>query len=55
MDVAASEFFENGKYDLNFKQKPNDGTFIKTPDQMIDLYTSFVDHYPIVSIEDPFD
>jgi Enolase, C-terminal TIM barrel domain len=31
MDVAASEFMtENGKYDLNFKNKPNDGSEVKT-------------------------
>ncbi len=31
MDVAASEFMtEDGKYDLNFKNKPNDGSQIKT-------------------------
>ena len=31
MDVAASEFMtEDGKYDLNFKNKPNDGSEVKT-------------------------
>ena len=31
MDVAASEFMtEDGKYDLDFKNKPNDGSQIKT-------------------------
>jgi Enolase, C-terminal TIM barrel domain len=31
MDVAASEFLtDNGKYDLNFKNKPNDGSEVKT-------------------------
>jgi len=31
MDVAASEFLtEDGKYDLNFKNKPNDGSEVKT-------------------------
>lgn len=26
MDVAASEFFENNKYDLDFKNTKNDGS-----------------------------
>ena len=31
MDVAASEFMtEDGKYDLDFKNKPNDGSQVKT-------------------------
>ncbi|MBM3303695.1 MAG: phosphopyruvate hydratase [Candidatus Aenigmarchaeota archaeon] len=52
MDVAASEFFENGNYNLNFKGSPPD---IKTGDQMIEIYKQFVKDYGIVSIEDPFD
>lgn len=31
MDVAASEFLmKDGKYDLNFKNQPNDGSDVKT-------------------------
>ena len=45
MDVAATEFHENGKYKF-------EGT-LKTSDEMITYYTSLVDAYPIVSIEDP--
>jgi enolase len=45
MDVAATEFHENGKY--NFEGA------LKTSDEMIAYYTSLVDAYPIVSIEDP--
>ncbi|MEY3195866.1 MAG: hypothetical protein RL252_193 [Actinomycetota bacterium] len=45
MDVAATEFHENGKY--NFEGA------VKTSDEMIAYYTSLVDAYPIVSIEDP--
>jgi enolase len=52
MDVAASEFYKDGKYDLNFKgDKPQ----LKTGDEMIKLYESFVKDYGLVSIEDPFD
>lgn len=55
MDVAASEFYKEGKYDLDFKNKDNDGSFVKTSDEMIQLYQEFVDEFPVVSIEDPFD
>ena len=56
MDVAASEFLtEDKKYDLNFKVQPNDGSAKKSGDEMIALYKDFVAHYPIISIEDPFD
>ena len=57
MDVAASEFYvpEKNIYDLDFKTKNNDGSKQLTPSQLIDLYSNFVTHYPIVSIEDPFD
>jgi enolase len=56
MDVAASEFFtEDKRYDLNFKNKPNDGSQVKTSDELIELYKDFVQNYPVVSIEDPFD
>jgi enolase len=52
MDVAASEFYKDGKYDLNFKgDKPQ----LKTGDEMIKLYEGFVKDYGLVSIEDPFD
>ena len=45
MDVAATEFHENGKYKF-------EGA-LKSSDEMITYYTSLVDAYPIVSIEDP--
>ncbi|MDP1851382.1 MAG: phosphopyruvate hydratase [Candidatus Planktophila sp.] len=45
MDVAATEFHEDGKYKF-------EGA-LKTSDEMIAYYTSLVDAYPIVSIEDP--
>jgi enolase len=52
MDVAASEFFKEGKYDLNFK---GDNPDFKTGDEMIELYQQFADEFGLVSIEDPFD
>ena len=45
MDVAATEFHENGKYMF-------EGS-LKTSEEMIAYYTTLVDAYPIVSIEDP--
>ena len=45
MDVAATEFHVDGKYKF-------EGA-LKTSDEMIAYYTSLVDSYPIVSIEDP--
>ncbi|NWI63615.1 ENOG enolase, partial [Todus mexicanus] len=54
MDVAASEFYRDGKYDLDFKS-PDDPSRYITADELGDLYQSFVRDYPVVSIEDPFD
>ena len=46
LDCAASEFYKDGKYHLQA-----DGLTLTTP-QIIDLYATWVDKYPIVSIED---
>uniref|UniRef100_A0A671QVQ5 phosphopyruvate hydratase n=1 Tax=Sinocyclocheilus anshuiensis TaxID=1608454 RepID=A0A671QVQ5_9TELE len=54
MDVAASEFYRDGKYDLDFKS-PDDPDRYISPDELADLYKSFIQDYPVVSIEDPFD
>jgi enolase len=58
MDCAASEFYdeEHKKYNLFFKDK-----VLSSPEKMIttnelcDLYISYVNKFPIASIEDPFD
>ena len=56
MDVAASEFFvEGGNYDLNFKEKNNDGSDVISSDALAAMYKEFTDKYPVISIEDPFD
>ncbi len=47
MDVAASEFHDNGKYGFEGGSKSSD--------EMVAYYTELVDSYPIVSIEDPLD
>ena len=49
LDVAASEFYENGIYNLK-------GANLKlTTDELIDYYQTLLDKYPIISIEDPVD
>jgi len=55
MDVAASEFFKEGKYDLDFKNPNSDPSKWLTGEQLADLYREFVRDYPVVSIEDAFD
>ncbi|KAM3318905.1 enolase 1, chloroplastic [Capsicum chacoense] len=56
MDVAASEFLtQDAKYDLNFKNQPNDGAHVLGAQGLCELYKEFVKDFPIVSIEDPFD
>lgn len=52
MDCASSEFYENGKYNLNFKGKKPE---LKTKEEMTELYSQLVKDYPIISIEDPFE
>ena len=46
LDVAASEFYENGRYELTGEGK------VRSRDEMIALYQDWVARYPIVSIED---
>lgn len=55
MDVAASEFFKEGKYDLDFKNPKSNPSDWITSQQLGDLYREFIRDYPISSIEDPFD
>lgn len=55
MDCAASEFYKDGKYDLDFKNPQSDPATYLTGEQLAELYKSFSEKYPIVSIEDAFD
>ncbi len=45
LDVAASEFYKNGVYNLENESK--------TTDEMIEFYKKLISEYPIISIEDP--
>jgi enolase len=47
LDVAATEFHEDGKYTFEGKALSSD--------EMIDYYQELVNAYPLVSIEDPLD
>jgi len=49
LDVAASEFYKDGKYDLAGEGR------ILTDDELIALYVDRVQKYPIMSIEDGMD
>ncbi|UYV77991.1 enol-1 [Cordylochernes scorpioides] len=55
MDVAASEFHKDGKYDLDFKNPASDAAQYLSGDKLLDLYMEYIKDYPIISIEDPFD
>ncbi len=45
LDVAATEFFENGSYSFEGQNR--------TAEQMVEYYASLVADFPMVSIEDP--
>ncbi len=47
IDVAASEFYDNGVYHVDGKDM--------TTDELISFYEELVNTYPIISIEDPVD
>ena len=47
LDVASSELWQDGSYVFKKSGEPT-----RTPDQMVELWSSWVKQYPIVSIED---
>jgi len=49
IDVAASEFYKDGKYELIGENRS------LTTDELIEYYEELVNKYPIISIEDPVD
>ncbi len=49
IDVAASEFYEDGIYNLKGENKK------LTREQLVDFYIELINKYPIISIEDPVD
>jgi enolase len=42
-------------YDLDFKTENNDGSKCLSGKELAALYVDWVNKYPLVSIEDPFD
>jgi enolase len=49
MDPAASEIFEDGKYNLKKEGR------VLSSEEMVEFYADWVDKYPIISIEDGLD
>jgi len=49
LDVASSEFYENGKYNLHTEDR------VLSSSEMVDYYEMLISKYPIVSIEDGLD
>jgi enolase len=49
MDPASSEFYDEEKHVYVLKRS---GQGVKTTDEMIDMYESFVKKYPLISLED---
>lgn len=49
LDVASSEFYENGKYNLHTENR------VLSSSEMVDYYEILINKYPIVSIEDGLD
>ncbi len=49
LDVASSEFYEDGKYNLHTENR------VLTSSEMVDYYEMLIGKYPIVSIEDGLD
>jgi len=54
LDPASSEFFIDGKYNLDFKNPTPNPKNILTGKGLADLYQQLLAEYPIVSLEDPF-
>ena len=49
IDVAASEFYKDGKYYLDGENR------VLTTEELVSFYEELVSKYPIISIEDPVD
>ncbi|KAK2716575.1 hypothetical protein QYM36_006905 [Artemia franciscana] len=55
IDVAASEFYREGKYHLDFKNPNSDNTAWLSGQELVNLYHEFIKEFPVTSIEDLFD
>ncbi|KAJ9574692.1 hypothetical protein L9F63_008153 [Diploptera punctata] len=54
MDCASSEFYKNGKYDLDFKSPNPDRSRLITVEKLKETYLGYIKDFPVVFIEDPF-
>ncbi|SCW03931.1 LAFE_0H02190g1_1 [Lachancea fermentati] len=54
LDCASSEFYKDGKYDLDFKNPNSDASKWLSGPELAEMYHGLMKKYPIVSIEDPF-
>ncbi|MCL1995662.1 MAG: phosphopyruvate hydratase [Defluviitaleaceae bacterium] len=56
LDVAATELYKDGAYHFEGEAKAKGtGSIVRTSAEMVDLYESLVNKYPIISIEDGLD
>ncbi len=57
MDTASSELYssETGKYHFPGESKVKGEEVVRTSEEMVELFSSLVDKYPIISIEDALD
>nr|XP_012144045.1 PREDICTED: enolase-like isoform X2 [Megachile rotundata] len=56
LDMAASAFYKEGGYDLQFKTEESDPDDYMEAEALRDQYLEYLSEYPsVVSIEDPFD
>ena len=55
LDCAASEFYSDSLYDLNFKNKSSKNQCKLNSSELKDFYVKIKNSFPIISIEDPFD
>ncbi|MFB6182891.1 MAG: enolase C-terminal domain-like protein [Candidatus Nanohaloarchaea archaeon] len=49
LDIAASEFYQNGKYRLKFMNTES------TPEEQLEFVQKLIDEFELVYVEDPFD
>ncbi|EMD33562.1 hypothetical protein CERSUDRAFT_159707 [Gelatoporia subvermispora B] len=54
-DSASSEFYKDGKYDLDFKNPNSDPSKWISGAELAELCLGYAKKYPIIMIEDPFD
>ncbi|KZO91248.1 phosphopyruvate hydratase [Calocera viscosa TUFC12733] len=55
VDSASSEFFKDGKYDLDFKNPNSNEKDWISGEQLAQQFLSLIKKYPLIMAEDPFD